>query len=54
MTQTEHIDAICCRPKVVGDVLSSENVNTIEGYAVLNFEAASISSFQENKNQPFA
>ena len=39
------------RPEVDGDVIS---VQVIEGYAVLNFEAASISSSRENKNQPFA
>ena len=54
MTQNEHVYAICCRPEVVGDVISSENVKTIEGYALLHFKAAIISSFQENQNQPFA
>ena len=52
MAQIERVYAICCRPEVAGDVVSSEIVNTIEGYAVLNFEAARISSFREN--QPFA
>ena len=31
MTQIEHVYAICCRP----DVMSGENVMTIEGHAVL-------------------
>ena len=29
-----------------GDVISGENLKTIEGYVVLNFEVASFSSFQ--------
>ena len=47
MTQNEDVYAICCRPEVAGDVISGENVRTIEGYAVLNFEVASFSSFME-------
>ena len=39
MTQNKHLNAICCRPEVA-DVVSSDNVKTIEGYAVLNFEVA--------------
>ena len=54
MTQIEHVYAICCRVKVAGDVISGENVKTTKGYAALNFEAASISSFREYQNQPFA
>ena len=45
--------AICCQTELAGNDISSENMKTIEGYAVLNFEAVSISSFQENQNQPF-
>ena len=52
MTQNEHGYAIWCRLEVAGDVISGENVKTIEGYALYNFEAASISSFHENQNQP--
>ena len=48
MTQNEHGYAICCRSEVAGDVISGDNAKTIEGYAVLNFEAAIISSFREN------
>ena len=48
------IDTICWRPEAAADVISGENVKTIEGYALLNFEAAILSSFWENQNQPFA
>ena len=34
-----HICAICCRAEVAGDVFSGLNLNSIEGYAVVNFEA---------------
>ena len=54
MRQEEHVYAICCRPKVAYDVISGRNVKTIEGYVLLNAEAASFSSFRENQNQPFA
>ena len=54
MTQNEHVYAICCRQEVAGNVVSDGNAKTIEGYVVLNLEAANISSFRENKNQPFA
>ena len=53
MTQNEHVYAICCLTETAGDVISCENVNTTEGYALLNFEAASISSIRENQNQPY-
>ena len=52
MTQNEHVYAICCWPEVAGDVSSGENVNTNKGYAMLTFEAASISGFWKNPNQP--
>ena len=45
MAQNEHVYVICCRPEVVGEVICGENVKTIEGYAVLHFEAASFSGF---------
>ena len=54
MTQNEHVHTICCRPEVAGDVVSNENKKTIKGHALLNFEAATFSSFRENQNQPFA
>ena len=47
MTQDEHVYAICCRPEVPGDVMSSENVNTMESYAVLCVEVASFSSSRD-------
>ena len=39
--------------ELAGDVISGENVKIVEGYVVLNFEAASVSSFRANQNQPF-
>ena len=44
ITQNEHVYAICCRPEVAGNVVSGENVKTIDGHAVLNFEIASLVS----------
>ena len=52
MTQKEYVYAICCRPEAAGDVISSGDVKTLEGYAVLNFQVANVRSFQENHNQP--
>ena len=46
LTKNEHVCAIYCRPEVAGDVVSGENVQITECYAVLHFEAASISSFR--------
>ena len=54
MIQNELVYAICCWPEVAGDVISAENVKIIEGYAVLNFEAASYRGYRANQNQPFA
>ena len=51
MTQTDQVYAICCRPEEAGDVVSGENVKTIEGYAVFNFEVVSFSSFRDNKTR---
>ena len=45
MTHNEDVYVICWRPEVAGDVISSGNVKTFEGYAVLNFEIASIVEF---------
>ena len=53
ITQNERVYAICCRPEVAGDVISGENVKNIGGCAVLNFEAASVSSFGEYQKEPF-
>ena len=46
MTQNEHVYAIYYRPPAAGEVISGENVKTIQIYALLNFEAASFSSFR--------
>ena len=54
LTQNEHVYAICCRPEVADVVLSSENIKTIVGYAVLNIEVASISSIRDIQKNPFA
>ena len=53
MTKNERVYAIFCRPEVADDVISGGNVKTIEFYAVLNFEGASIISFRANSIQPF-
>ena len=53
MTKNEHVNAIFCRPEIAGDVISGGNVETVDGYVVLNFEADSVSSFHANQNQPF-
>ena len=45
MTQNEQVYAICCRPDVGDDVISGENVKTLEGYSLMNFEIASSSFF---------
>ena len=47
MTQIEHVYAICFRPEAYGDVISGENVKTIESYVVLIFEVASFSNFRD-------
>ena len=49
MTQNEYVYAIFCRPEVDGDVISGENVKTIEGYVVLNFEVANFYTFRDIK-----
>ena len=40
MAEIGPVYAICCSPEVAGDVISDRNVNTIECYAVVNFEAS--------------
>ena len=47
MTQNEHVYAFCCRPEVACEVISGQNVKTIDGYAALNFEVAGFSSFRD-------
>ena len=53
MTKNEYVYVICCRPEVAGDVISSENVNTLERYAILNFEVASFNSFRDIQKKSF-
>ena len=53
MTQNGHVYAIFCQPEVAGGVISGGHVKIGEGYFVLKFEAASVSSFRANQNQPF-
>ena len=54
MTQNECLCAICCRSERASDVISGENVNAMEGYALLKFETAGLSIFGENQNHSFA
>ena len=54
MTQNEDVYVMCYRPEVAGDVISSSNVKTVEGYAVVDIEAARFSSFREHLIQPFS
>ena len=53
LIQNEHVRATCCRQEVAGDVNSSENVTTVEGYDVLNFEFASFISFWDIPKKSF-
>ena len=53
MTQNEHVYTICYRPEIAGDFISSENVKTIKGYAMLNFEVDSFSNFRDIKKKSF-
>ena len=48
---TEHpllIITICSPTKATGDVISGADMKTIQGYILVNFEVASLSSFREN------
>ena len=40
MTLNLHVCMICFQLEVVYDVISGQNVKTIEGYHVVNFEVA--------------
>ena len=53
MTQNVHVCTICFRPEVVYDVISGQNVKTIEGSLVLNFEAANCNGFQDIQKNHF-
>ena len=48
MTQNGHIYAICYRQEVDDHGISSENVKTLVGYAVLNLEFGSSGSFRDS------
>ena len=49
MTQNGHICAICYRPEVDCDVISSQNAKSIEDYVAVNFEVASSKTFRDIK-----
>ena len=49
MTKNEQVYTICCRPEVAVDIISGENVNTTEGYALLNVEVDSFTSVRDSK-----
>ena len=51
MTQNVHVYAIYCRLEVAGDVIFGQNVKTIQGYALLNFEVASFSTLRDIKTR---
>ena len=53
MTQNEHVYAICYQPEEDADVISRRNIKTIQGYAVVNFEGASFSSFRDFLKRSF-
>ena len=53
MTKNEHVYTIFSQPEIAGDVISGGNEKTVEGYAVLNCEAASCSSFRDIKKNYF-
>ena len=53
MTQNLHVCTICFRPEAVYDVISGQNVKTIEGYIVVNFAVASSNSFRDIKINHF-
>ena len=46
------VNAIFSRPEAADDVISGQNVKAVEGYVVVNFEVASLSSFELLK-KPF-
>ena len=51
VAQNEHFYATCCQPEVDGDVMSGWKVKTIEGFVLVNFEAASSGTLWDiNKN----
>ena len=53
MSQNLHDYGICCRLEAAGDVISGENLKTVDGYAVLNVEVASFSNFRDIPKKSF-
>ena len=53
MTPNENLYVICSQPKVAGDVIPYQNVNTIEGYVVLNFKVDCRCIFRDFPNRSF-
>ena len=47
------VNAICRRPEVADDVLSSEDAESFQEYTGVNVCVASFRSLQENRNHPF-
>ena len=47
MAKNGHVHAICCRSEDAGDVISSRNLKSIDGYMSLNFEVSSSNSFRD-------
>ena len=47
LTENWHVYASFCRPEVAGDIISSWNVKTIDGYTVANIEASSFSTIRD-------
>ena len=47
MTQTEHVDALCCCLKIYDDAISGRNVKTLERNVVANLKVASSSNFRD-------
>ena len=49
----KHVCTICCRPDVAYDVVSGQNVKTVEGYLAVNFEVASSNIFRDIQRNHF-
>ena len=53
MSQNEHVYAICCRLEVDDAVISGQNVKTLEGYVMVNFEIVGFSGFRDIQKNHF-
>ena len=53
MTTNLHVCAICCLPEIVYDIISGQNVKTIEGYLAVNFEVVGYNSFRDIRKKYF-